>query len=94
MQTENKSLLGNLINAVAAIPEWKMGKSSFGQLQSLSYQKYWAPKNATLSLFSLCSVNDVQLALAKVIPIVNGLVNTICADTPNQFIQVRKCSIQ
>ena len=41
-------------------------------------------------LFSFCSVNDVQLALAKVIPIVNGLVNTICADTPNQFIQVRK----
>lgn len=34
------------------------------------------------------SVHDVQLALAKVIPIMNGLVNTICADAPNQFIQV------
>ena len=39
------------------------------------------------------SLTSIQLALAKVIPVVNGQINVICGEAPNQFIQVRDVGI-
>jgi len=33
------------------------------------------------------NVNEVSLAMAKLIPIINGLIHTVCGDAPNIFIQ-------
>ncbi|MGH0147389.1 UNVERIFIED_CONTAM: hypothetical protein FKN15_010427 [Acipenser sinensis] len=35
------------------------------------------------------SLSNVSLPLAKVIPVVNGQINSMCSETPSQFVQVR-----
>lgn len=35
------------------------------------------------------SLSAVSLPLAKIIPIVNGQINTICSETPSHFVQVK-----
>jgi len=37
---------------------------------------------------SCFSPNDVEMPLAKVIPIMNGLLYTVCGNTPNPIVQV------
>jgi len=36
---------------------------------------------------TIVNPNDIQMAMAKMIPIVNGMVNVIAGDAPNQFVQ-------
>lgn len=40
--------------------------------------------------FCVCvfSLSAVSLPLAKIIPIINGQINTICSETPSHFVQV------
>ena len=33
-------------------------------------------------------ITNIHLALAKVIPVINGQINVICGEAPNHFIQV------
>ncbi|KAK0151544.1 Peroxisomal biogenesis factor 3 [Merluccius polli] len=35
------------------------------------------------------SLSEVSLPLAKIIPIMNGQINTVCSETPSYFVQVR-----
>ena len=36
------------------------------------------------------SLSGVSLPLAKIIPIVNGQVHSVCSETPSHFVQVRR----
>jgi len=35
------------------------------------------------------SLSAVSLPLAKIIPIINGQINTICSEIPSHFVQVK-----
>ncbi len=42
---------------------------------------------------SVSSPNDMCIPLAKVVPIMNGLVHFTCGDAPNPFVQVSSINV-
>lgn len=49
--------------------------------------EYYRPQPETDCARPLVNPNDVQMPLAKVIPVMNGLIHTVCGDAPNHFAQ-------